>query len=154
MEAFQLSFVLQSDDFIYLAVLPGNLLSFPCLCMYVRLLMCVHMRVQMGLYAFECVYMCVYVCVHMCVCVCAHVCMCVCTCVCVCVSVYRHVGMCLRMCAYVCTCTFETPLRSSSDLKHKPLNTCVLLCLIAGFSLTCDLPNPLPPHASISLAIV
>ena len=70
MEAFQLSFVLQGDDFIYSPVLPGNLLSIPCLYMH-RARM--YFRLSIDVCANGTVCICVFVCPCACVCVSVHV---------------------------------------------------------------------------------
>ena len=72
-----------------------------CLCVFVRLCLCVCLCV--------CVCVCVSVCVSVCmrVCVFVYVCECLCVCVCVsfCVSLCVHVwGCCVCVCVCVCAC--------------------------------------------------
>ena len=83
---------------------------------------CVWVHVLISMHVSVCVRKCGCVCVCVCVCVYVYMYMCVCVCVCVCVHV------CLYMCVWVCVCECEWSVWVCEHMKY------TVLFLLLGFS--------------------
>ena len=100
-----------------------------CVCVYVRMFVCVYGCMCVCLYVrmCVCVYGCMCVCLYVRMCVCVYVCMGVCVYVCMFVCVY--VRMCV--CAYVCMCVCAYVCMCVTTKKSCTYRALVLLVLKA-----------------------